>query len=210
MSLNTLRKIFAEIDTKLAEPMGTDATKWAEHFELTLMMNFSERNPPDQAFFMGWFANAIMAGHDAGYAKGQSDLSSAVADRIALLDWFNSQPPVDTPKGLGERAVEAMQELAKRRTAMMPQPPGMTSTPEPIPTDVFWSINANAFFDTGDVPGKPERLNDGFQTIWYARRAEFPQRQTAPGPGTGNTHHDPITGATYPESGGPNVPPLGK
>lgn len=54
---------------RLAE-MGTDAQKWADEF----MAIFGERRDDiDSGLMIGWFANAIMAGHDEGYSKARDE-----------------------------------------------------------------------------------------------------------------------------------------
>lgn len=59
-------------DGQVLAEMGTDAQKWAEEF-------YRRFGGPercafiDEGLLIGWFANAIMAGHDEGYRKGLVD-----------------------------------------------------------------------------------------------------------------------------------------
>lgn len=58
--------------------MGSDAKKWAHEFAIRCLA-YSENkggfDTPDEVeeFAFGWFANAIMIGHDHGYARARED-----------------------------------------------------------------------------------------------------------------------------------------
>lgn len=112
-----------EGDGAFLQRIGTDAKKWSIEF---MERFFNSPTTIDQSDLIGWFANAIEAGRTAGYAKGQADLSSAVADRTALLDFFRSpeglgmgQDGDDHGWSTGETAVKMMRELLRRRDDSM-------------------------------------------------------------------------------------------
>jgi len=66
---------------RLAE-MGTDAQKWADEFVQMFdgrVIGFGHAGTGvDVGTMIGWFANAIMAGHDEGYRKGLRDGSEPI------------------------------------------------------------------------------------------------------------------------------------
>lgn len=49
--------------------MGTDAARWAEAFAMHAKI---VDDPSDQGWLIGWFANAVMAGHDEEAAHSRS------------------------------------------------------------------------------------------------------------------------------------------
>jgi len=64
----------AESDGNVLARMGTDATKWADEFAATaLRLGYSDM---DRGWLIGWFANAIMAGHDSA----QRNVNPAASD----------------------------------------------------------------------------------------------------------------------------------
>lgn len=51
-------------EAELLQSMGTDAAKWAAEFRATaLRLGYSDM---DEGWLIGWFANAIEAGREAG------------------------------------------------------------------------------------------------------------------------------------------------
>jgi hypothetical protein len=55
-------------------PHTTDAVKWAKEFNKVLVSKGEQ--PWDPGFLIGWFANAIMAGHDNAWMKATNEYRS--------------------------------------------------------------------------------------------------------------------------------------
>lgn len=77
-----------ETNADLLAELGTDGQKWAGAF---MAKNFSS-DQIDEGLMIGWFANAIMAGHDAAGViaeeRGEQLKSSAKAAATAVSDRF--------------------------------------------------------------------------------------------------------------------------
>ncbi len=58
-------------DGELLKYMGTDAAKWAQEF-CKIARDHGQKI--DEEIMIGWFANAIMAGHDAATGMGPVEL----------------------------------------------------------------------------------------------------------------------------------------
>lgn len=71
---------YTTLGSKLADECGTDAKKWADAF----MQHANKHGPNfiEGGTMLGWFANAITAGHDA--ARRANRRPSEVVDTIAI------------------------------------------------------------------------------------------------------------------------------
>lgn len=66
----------AKTDGETLAEMGIDAQKWAQEWcrvATEILGSCDEREVIDEGWMIGWFANAIMAGHDEGYRKAIDD-----------------------------------------------------------------------------------------------------------------------------------------
>lgn len=75
-------------DSVLPLLQSTDAREWAREFNKVLVSKGEQ--PWDEGFLIGWFANAIMTGYDAGKKRtkdriGKYELSG---DKKGLLKYF--------------------------------------------------------------------------------------------------------------------------
>lgn len=70
-------------------PQTMDARAWAIAFVYAVQAN--PKIPSDEGCMIGWYANAIMAGYDAGKARAVKELAT-IADE--LKDKLAKSPPV--------------------------------------------------------------------------------------------------------------------
>lgn len=86
-------------------PQSFDAMEWVAEFR-----RINGDNRPDDGTMLGWFANAIMAGHDEAMrriARDNAELGELREDRMALCSVLGK--PNDTPKAELIRAIEVQQ-----------------------------------------------------------------------------------------------------